>query len=109
MTEAIDSKLADMHSTNLGEIGEVMHLAKSGRLVVKLHVTGAGLRAGDLLVDGSGKRVGKIAELIGPVSAPYASVIPMTDRAGRFAGNKVYAGGRPEPRRAGARGRRDRK
>ncbi len=109
MTEAIDSKLPDMHSTKLGEIGEVMHLAKSGRLVVKIYGTGANLRAGDLLVDGGGKRVGRIAELIGPVSAPYASVIPMTDRAGRLAGSKVFAGGRPEPRKYVARGKKVRK
>jgi RNA-binding protein len=82
-----------MHSTNVGEIGEVMHLAKSGRLVIKLNAASAGIRAGELLVDGSGKRVGKVVELIGPVSAPYASVIPMTDRTSRLVGSKVFSGG----------------
>jgi RNA-binding protein len=82
-----------MHSTNVGEIGEVMHLAKSGRLVIKLNAASAGIRPGELLVDGSGKRVGKVVELIGPVSAPYASVIPMTDRTSRLVGSKVFSGG----------------
>ena len=89
-----------MHSTKVGEIGEVMHLAKSGRLIVKLNATGAQLRTGDLVVDASGKRVGRIAELIGPVSSPYASVIPMTDRTSRLAGSKVFSGGsqtKPRP------------
>jgi rRNA processing protein Gar1 len=75
----------------------VVHLAKSGRLIVKLNSTGAGLRTGDLLVDASGKRIGRVAELIGPVRSPYASVIPMTDRAGRLAGSKVFVGGHSKP------------
>jgi RNA-binding protein len=82
-----------MSITNVGEIGEIMHLAKSGRLIVKLNAAGASVRAGELLVDGSGKRVGKVAELIGPVSAPYASVIPMTDRTSRLVGAKIFSGG----------------
>jgi len=76
-----------MSLTNVGEIGEIMHLAKSGRLIVKLNASSAGIRAGELLIDGSGKRVGKVIELIGPVSAPYASVIPMTDRTSRLVGS----------------------
>lgn len=76
----------------VGEIGEVMHLARSGRLIVKLT---AEARPGEILVDGAGKRVGKIAELIGPVKAPYASVIPMTDRTARLVGAKVFSGGMP--------------
>ena len=82
-----------MPVTKVGEIGEVMHLAKSGRLIVKLNAASAGIRAGELLVDGTGKRVGKVAELIGPVSAPYASVIPMTDRTSRLVGTKIFSGG----------------
>jgi RNA-binding protein len=97
-----------MDSTKVGEIGEVMHLAKSGRLIVKLNSAGAGLHAGELLVDVSGKRVGRVAELIGPVSAPYASVIPMTDRTGRLAGAKVFSGGQAKTRNFGGHGKRKR-
>ncbi|HXV46443.1 MAG TPA: Gar1/Naf1 family protein [Nitrososphaera sp.] len=82
-----------MSLTNVGEIGEIMHLAKSGRLIVKLNAAGTSVRAGELLVDGSGKRVGRVAELIGPVSAPYASVIPMTDKTSRLVGAKIFSGG----------------
>jgi RNA-binding protein len=97
--------------TKVGEIGEVMHLAKSGRLIVRLNPAAAGIRAGELLVDGSGKRVGRISELIGPVNAPYASVIPMTDRTGRLAGVKVFSGGMAKSRvhdKTTARGKRTR-
>lgn len=93
-----------MSFTNVGEIGEIMHLAKSGRLIVKLNAAGAGVRAGELLVDGSGKRVGRVAELIGPVSAPYASVIPMTDRTSRLVGAKVFSGGFAKTFRSQGRG-----
>lgn len=93
-----------MPLTKVGEIGEVMHLAKSGRLIVKLNAAGSGIKAGELLVDGSGKRVGKVAELIGPVSAPYASVIPMTDRTSRLVGAKVFSGGLAKQFRSQSKG-----
>jgi len=92
-----------MSLTNVGEIGEIMHLAKSGRLIVKLNAAGSGVKAGELLIDGSGKRVGKVAELIGPVSAPYASVIPMTDRTSRLVGAKIFSGGFAKPFRSQGR------
>jgi RNA-binding protein len=82
-----------MSLTKVGEIGEIMHLAKSGRFIIKLSAAGSGIRAGELLVDESGKRVGRVAELIGPVSAPYASVIPMTDRTNKVVGAKVFSSG----------------
>lgn len=83
---------------NLGEVGEVMHLAKSGRLIVKLNEAGQNIRAGEILVDSSGRRVGKVSELIGPVGAPYASVIPMTDRTARLVGEKVFSAGQAKPK-----------
>ena len=74
-----------------------MHLAKSGRLIVKLNAAGAeSVKAGELLIDGSGRRVGKVAELLGPVKTPYASVITMTDRTSRLVGSKVFGGGFPK-------------
>lgn len=97
----------------MGEIGEVLHLAKSGRLIVKLGTAGAGVKPGELLVDAAGRRVGKVVELIGPVSAAYASVIPMTDRTARLVGTKVFSGGttaarpqqqQPQRREGGGRG-----
>lgn len=94
-----------MPLTRVGEIGEVMHLAKSGRLIVKLNSAGtSSTKIGELLIDGSGKRVGKVSELIGPVSAPYASVIPMTDRTSRLVGTKVFSGGFARSSRTSGRG-----
>lgn len=72
-------------------------------MIVKLNAAGSGVKAGELLVDGSGKRVGKVAELIGPVSAPYASVITMTDRTSRLVGSKIFRGGFAKPFRSQSR------
>jgi rRNA processing protein Gar1 len=77
-----------------GEVGEILHLAKSGRLIIKLNAAGAErIKPGELLIDGSGRRVGKVIELLGPVKTPYASVITMTDRTSRLVGSKVFGGG----------------
>ena len=77
------------------EVGEVMHLARSGRLIVKLKNTTDNdrIKPGELLIDSSGRRVGRVVELLGPVSSPYASVIPMTERTSKLAGSKVFNGG----------------
>jgi RNA-binding protein len=74
-------------------IGEVMHLAKSGRLIVRLQEEGRYIRSGELLIDSSGKRIGKVIEVIGPVNAPYASVAPSTDRVKKIIGTSVFNGG----------------
>ena len=83
-----------MPITQTNEVGEIIHLARSGRLIVKLNVVGAErVKIGELLIDASGRKIGRVAELLGPVKAPYASVITMTDRTSRLVGSKVFGGG----------------
>jgi len=83
-----------MPITQADEVGEIIHLARSGRLIVKLSAVGAErVKSGELLIDGSGRKVGRVAELIGPVRTPYASVITMTDRTSRLVGSEVFGGG----------------
>ncbi|HET7148897.1 MAG TPA: Gar1/Naf1 family protein [Candidatus Nitrosopolaris sp.] len=73
------------------EVGEVMHLAKSTRLIVRLlGSAGKETRPGEILVDQRGRGVGKVLEIIGPVASPYASVIPLIDRANKVLGMKLY-------------------
>jgi hypothetical protein len=52
-----------MPITQTNEVGEVIHLAKSGRLIVKLNAVGA------------------------------ERIITMTDRTSRLVGSKVFGGG----------------
>jgi RNA-binding protein len=87
----------------LEESGEVMHLAKSGRLIVRLGSAGLQTKSGELLVDKNGKRIGKVLEVIGPITAPYASVIPQTGRTNQITGIKVFSGGFLPKRRASKR------
>ncbi len=75
----------------LQEVGEILHLAKSGRVIVKLQKK---VDTGEILLDSRGKKVARVVELIGSVKAPYASAIPMTDRIKKYVGTKMYRGGR---------------
>jgi RNA-binding protein len=102
-----NDKVSLMPVIQTNEVGEILHLAKSGRLIVKLNAAGAErIKAGELLIDGSGRKVGRVAELLGPVKTPYASVITMTDRTSRLVGSKVFGGGfakKPHDRSRGFR------
>ena len=72
------------------EVGEVLHKARSGRLVIRLTKK---VEPGSLLVDAKGRRAASVVELIGPVSRPYASAAPASDRAGSGKdGKKLFLG-----------------
>lgn len=75
------------------EVGEVMHLAKSGRLIIRLVGSSSKeARPGEILVDQKGRSVGKVVEIIGPVVSPYASVMPLTAKSNKLLGIKVFRG-----------------
>ena len=65
-----------------------MHLASSGRVIVQLNNSVA---EGQILCDEKSTRIAKVMELIGPVSKPYASAIPMTNNIKKYKGKKVFA------------------
>jgi RNA-binding protein len=70
----------------LEEVGKVMHLAKSGRLIIKVDKW---LKPGTILLDSKGRKLAKVTELIGPVKSPYATALPLTKRIGRIIGTRV--------------------
>jgi rRNA processing protein Gar1 len=70
-------------------IGEIIHMAKSGRLIVKVEENTTHNLIGQALIDNKGSRIGKIIELIGSVKSPYASVMP-TSNSKYTVGGKVY-------------------
>ena len=84
----------------LEEIGEIMHLAKSGRLIIRLTAIGNEPKSGELIIDPNGKHIGKVIEVIGPVTAPYVSVVPMIDRVNKIIGIKVFRGGMQHSRQS---------
>jgi RNA-binding protein len=71
------------------EVGEVMHVAKSGRIIVKLNSVRLNL-IGNILMDSDGRKVGKVIETLGPVSSPYASVAPVIEKTNKIIGRKVF-------------------
>ena len=70
-------------------------MARSGRLIVELSTE---LSEGDILYDQKENKVARVAELIGPVSAPFASAIPYENVRGN-AGAKMYAVHSPAEKR----------
>ena len=65
-----------------------MHLANSGRVIVRLTKTVA---SGQILCDDKSVRVAKVTELIGPVAKPYASDISLTNNIKKFVGKKMFS------------------
>ena len=81
-----------MSKTNkfaLVEVGEIVHKANSGRLIVKLNERNL-VNAGDLLFNSDSVKIGIINELIGPVRSPYASIIISNDKYQAIQGDKIY-------------------
>ena len=70
------------------EVGEVMHLANSGRVIVRLN---SEVSEGQILCDSNSQKIAKVTELIGPVSNPFASAIPLTNNLRKISGKKVFA------------------
>ncbi|MFB5623789.1 H/ACA ribonucleoprotein complex subunit GAR1 [Candidatus Nitrosopumilus sediminis] len=70
------------------EVGEIMHLAGSGRVIIQLSTE---LVEGQILCDEKGTRVAKVNEMIGPVSRPFASATPLTNNIKKYIGKSVFA------------------
>ena len=65
-----------------------MHLARSGRVIVRLSNT---VGSNQILCDNNNVRVAKVTELIGPVAKPYASAMSLTNNIKKFVGKKIFA------------------
>jgi len=72
----------------LQEVGEILHLATSGRVIVRLSKT---VVQDQILCDQNSTKVAKVTELIGPVAKPYASAISLTNNIKKFVGKKMFA------------------
>jgi RNA-binding protein len=72
------------------EVGEILHKARSGRLIIRLTRR---VEPGSVFLDSKGRNAARVIELIGPVSKPYASAAPASDRSdiGKE-GKKLYLG-----------------
>ena len=68
-------------------LGRVSNLTPSQNIVVKLDKTP---KIGVPVVDENLKTVGKVFDIIGPVSSPYAVVKPTFRKPDKLAGKQLY-------------------
>jgi len=72
----------------LQEVGEVLHIANSGRVIVRLTKE---IKEGQVLCDKNNQKIGRVTELIGPIKNPFASAIPLTNNLKKISGTKVFS------------------
>jgi len=71
-------------------LGEILHFSKSGRLIIKVDKNNTNHRPGSQVYTEGERKIGKIAELIGPVGSPYASILPYIQSRSKMSGSKVF-------------------
>ncbi len=69
------------------EVGEILHLAGSGRVIIELSTE---LVEGVILCDKKGDRIAKVNEMIGPIKRPFASATPLTNNIKKYVGKNVF-------------------
>ena len=84
----------------MDELGEILHVAKSGRVIVRISAMAREKKStGMSVIDSTGRRIGKIQEIFGPVISPYASVQPSRDILTGIVGTKVFILDEGSPRK----------
>jgi len=48
------------------------------------------MKTGQNISNDQGKMIGKITEFIGPITSPYASILPFIQKKNKLTGMKVY-------------------
>lgn len=72
-------------------VGEVLHVSKTGKLVVRLEDSKVPPRIGLYVYSEKGERVGMVVDIIGPVNSPYALVKPLNrETASGLVGSHLY-------------------
>ena len=84
------------------EVGEILHLAISGRVIVRLSKV---VTQDQILCDENSTKVAKVTELIGPVAKPYASAMSLTNNTKKFVGKKMFASEAPPAKKQNRRKR----
>lgn len=73
---------------HLQEVGQIAHVAKSGRVIIALN---GALKDGTTLCSNDGHKIARVMEVIGPVSKPFASAIPLTNNISPHIGKRVFS------------------
>ena len=78
-----------MPGAGLRRLGKVLHLSKSGNLILRLEQKGVPV-IGSKVCDYKLRSVGVVNNVLGPVKTPYVSVKPATGSDGAHAGRILY-------------------
>jgi len=68
-------------------IGSILHLSKSGRLIIKSNQE---VKAGTWILDQNGNKIAKVHEIIGSVKSPYISATPLEKYVTKVIGETAY-------------------
>jgi RNA-binding protein len=71
----------------LQRLGRVLHVSQSRNIIITIENLP---KTGETVVDENLKSIGKILDIFGPVSSPYASVKPKIQENGEFADKMLY-------------------
>jgi RNA-binding protein len=71
----------------LQRLGLVLHVSPSRNIIVKTESTP---KIGETVVDENLKQVGKVFDIFGPVSSPYASIKPTLTKLEGLANKTLY-------------------
>jgi len=80
----------------LQRLGRVLHVSQSRNIIITIENLP---KIGEAVVNENLKLIGKILDIFGPVSSPYASVKPKIQEIGEFADKMLYV--LPSKRRKG--------
>jgi RNA-binding protein len=72
----------------LQRIGLILHISPSHNIIAKIEKLP---RIGETVVDDKLKPVGKVFDIVGPVSSPYAAIVPTVRDPERLVNKVVYA------------------
>jgi RNA-binding protein len=71
----------------LQRIGPVLHISPSRNIIIKAEKTP---RIGETVVDENLRVIGKVFDIIGPVSSPYASIRPTIQKPEELTKKTLY-------------------
>jgi len=72
----------------LQRLGLVLHMSPTRNIIVKLENMP---RIGETVVDENLKSIGRVFDILGPVSSPYAAVRPVIQNAEKYINRMLYA------------------
>jgi RNA-binding protein len=72
----------------LQRLGLILHMSPTRNIIVKLENMP---RIGETVVDENLKSIGRVFDILGPVSSPYAAVRPVIQNAEKYINRMLYA------------------